>query len=400
MLDIINNLRPYVSDAIWQWTTPFFIALGFILLSPLLANLLGKMMQKLLVRFGDNKIGDTNIDKNKNKTTDKVRDKINDKWVLPALSPDFFVALKRFIVVIGLFLALKTAPADFYGIADRIAKSAMLFFAFQVVYFSVQPVGVRLLRRNRLISDLMRNLILKFLRAAVIFIGAVSILEILGVEVVSIIAGIGLLGVAVALGAQDLFKNLIGGLLILAEKSFDEGDWIRADGVVEGVVEDIGFRSTLVRGFDKAPVHVPNNDLASTVVTNFSRLPHWRIQMMLGVMYNTDTEKLRQACRLIEKMLLNHDDIIGPDKAMLIVRVEKFSDSSIDIFVNCFAKTDDWLLSLDIKENLVLEIKKIMESLGIGFAFPSRSIYIEHTPSTDPALSAGVLAKSKSSVKS
>ena len=123
--------------------------------------------------------------------------------------------------------------------------------------------------------------------------GAMAILEIWGIAVGPLLAGLGLFGAAVALGAQDLFKNLIGGMTIIAEKRFQPGEWIRVDGVVEGVVEDIGFRSTKVRRFDKAPVHVPNAALSDAVVTNFSRMTHRRIKWKIGVVYNSTVEQLQ-----------------------------------------------------------------------------------------------------------
>ena len=102
------------------------------------------------------------------------------------------------------------------------------------------------------------------------------------------------LGIAVGLGAQDLFKNLISGLLIISEKRFIPGEWIQVDGVVEGTVEKINFRSTLVRRFDKSPVFVPNSALSDAAVTNFSRMTHRRIKWAIGVRYDTTSEQLRE----------------------------------------------------------------------------------------------------------
>ena len=116
--------------------------------------------------------------------------------------------------------------------------------------------------------------ILKFL---IFVIGAAAVLELWGIKVGPILAGLGLLSVAVALGAQDLFKNLISGILILLEKRFQNGDWIKVENIVEGVVEKIGFRSTLIRRFDSSPVMVPNFNFAENAVTNFSNMKSRRI---------------------------------------------------------------------------------------------------------------------------
>ena len=123
--------------------------------------------------------------------------------------------------------------------------------------------------------------------------GAATILEIWGIKIGPILAGLGLFGVAVALGAQDLFKNLISGFLVIAEKRFNPGDWIRVDGEVEGTVETINFRSTLVRRFDKAPVFVPNSKLSDNSVINFSSMTFRRIYWVIGVEYRTTVDQLR-----------------------------------------------------------------------------------------------------------
>ena len=118
----------------------------------------------------------------------------------------------------------------------------------------------------------MMDWLVKAVKAVLFFIGVATVLDVWGIKIGPIIAGFGLFGVAVALGAQDLFKNLISGILILGERRFMRGDWIKVDGVVEGTVENIGFRSTLVRRFDLAPVYVPNAKLSDGSVTNFSKM--------------------------------------------------------------------------------------------------------------------------------
>ena len=113
-----------------------------------------------------------------------------------------------------------------------------------------------------------------------------------------------LIGVAVALGAQDLFKNLISGFLIIAEKRFNIGDWIKVEGVVEGTVEAIGFRSTFVRRFDKAPVYIPNAKLSDNSLINFSSMSHRRIYWRIGVQYRTTIEMLREIRDNIENYII------------------------------------------------------------------------------------------------
>ncbi|HBT42299.1 MAG TPA: mechanosensitive ion channel protein MscS, partial [Rhodospirillaceae bacterium] len=199
-----------------------------------------------------------------------------DDQILAAIEPPV-----RFVpVVMGLFFAfqvLKLAGTP-DQMASNLVRSLIAFTIFWALYRAVDPLSVLLHRLDRIFSTELVEWMARAIRVLVFIIGAAAVLEIWGIKVGPIIAGFGLIGVAVALGAQDLFKNLIAGLLILAEKRFHKGDWIHVEGVVEGHVEAIGFRSTMVRRFDKAPVMVPNSQLSDTAVINFTAMTHRRIK--------------------------------------------------------------------------------------------------------------------------
>jgi MscS family membrane protein len=210
------------------------------------------------------------------------------------------------------------------------------------------------------------------------------VLQIWGIQVAPLIAGLGLFGVAVALGAQDLFKNLLAGLSILIEKRFGVGDWVKVDGVVEGTVEHIGFRSTRVRRFDKAPVYVPNTEFADGAVTNFSAMTHRRIYWKIGVEYRTTRDQLAEIRNRIEAFLLDSDEFAKPPEVPLFVRIDSFNDSSIDIMLYCFTRTTVWGEWLEAKERLAYAVKDIVEGAGTGFAFPSTSLYVESLPGGSP----------------
>ena len=183
---------------------------------------------------------------------------------------------------------------------------------------------------------------------------------------------------AIGLGAQDLFKNLIAGLFVIGERRFTVSDWIKVDGVVEGTVVEIGFRTTTIRRFDRAPVYVPNSRLADNAVTNFSRMTHRRIFWMIGVEYRTTLEQLREIRDSIERYILDSDEFATPEEVSTFVRIDSFNDSSIDIMLYCFTRTTVWGDWLEIKERLAYRIKEIVEEeAGAGFAFPSRSLYLE-----------------------
>lgn len=289
-------------------------------------------------------------------------------------------------VVIGLFFAVDYLQLQ--GVYDEAAqnllRSLIAFTIFWAFYRAIEPLSALTRKLENVVTPIMVEWLIKAIRLVVFLIGLASILEIWGIQVGPIIAGLGLFGVAVALGAQDLFKNLISGILIIAEKRFSNGDWIRVDGVVEGTVESIGFRSTVVRRFDKAPVYVPNAKLSDTAVTNFTAMTHRRIYWKIGVEYSTSVEQLRTVRDAIEDYVLGSDDFAHPPEVSTFVRIDAFNDSSIDIMLYCFTKTTNWGEWLEIKERLAYAIKDIVEGAGSGFAFPSQSVYVESLPGTAP----------------
>ena len=291
-------------------------------------------------------------------------------------------------VVVGFYFAFEYLPLSGAPeiVADRLIRSLIVFVIFWSLIRLVDPLSILLHRMDNVLTLSMVDWLIKAIKIALAFVAGATILEIWGIRIAPIIAGLGLFGVAVALGAQDLFKNLISGLLILAERRFNIGDWIYVDGVVEGTVELIGFRSTRVRRFDKAPVHVPNSKLSDSSVTNFSAMTHRRIYWTIGVEYGSTVEQLRQIRDGIESYILNTDAFAHPPEVPTFVRIDRFSDSAIDIMVYCFTRTTDWGEWLALKEQLACHIKDIVASAGTGFAFPSRSLYVEALPAERPEI--------------
>ncbi|MFK7839711.1 MAG: mechanosensitive ion channel family protein [Bdellovibrionales bacterium] len=308
------------------------------------------------------------------KTTTKIDDKIVDALIPP---------IKFIPIILGIFFAaqymnLNEAASTF---VLNIERSLIVFTIFWALHRSLEPLSHGLKKLEKVLTRAMMTWIFKTMKVLVVFIGAAIILEIWGIAVGPLLAGLGLFGAAVALGAQDLFKNLIGGITILAEKRFHPGEWIFVDGVVEGVVEEIGFRSTRIRRFDKAPVHVPNSNLSDTVVTNFSRMTHRRIKWAIGVEYSATIEQLQIIRDEIMNHIIENKDFANPEDVSTFVRVDSFNASSIDFLVYCFTKTTNWGEWLKIKEDFAMTIKEIVEEkASSAFAFPSQSIYIENLP--------------------
>ncbi len=305
-----------------------------------------------------------------------------DDHIVDAIAPP----LRAIPVVFGIFVA--TNYMHFEGIVDTIAQNAtrslISFVIFWTILRALGPLSRAFKHLEQILSRELIEWMMKALKVAVVLVGAATVLQIWGIQIAPIIAGAGLLGVAVALGAQDLFKNLIAGILILGEKRFKVGDWIRVDGVVEGIVEGIGFRSTVVRRFDKAPVMVPNAQLSDTAVTNFTEMTYRRIYWHIGVEYRTNIKQLGEIREKIAAYIVEDEAFVDANDASTFVRIDKFGASSIDILVYCFTKTTRWGEWLEAKEKLAYKIMEIVEEAGSGFAFPSTSIYIESLPADRP----------------
>ena len=290
---------------------------------------------------------------------------------------------RRRPVVEGFAIEHLRFSTDATIVADRLIRSMIVFAVFWALYRMVDPARYLFRRLEELLTAELVDWMMKALKIVIAILGGATILETWGVDVMAVLAGFGLVGAAVALGAQDLFKNLIGGLLIMAEKRFARGDWIAVEGVVEGTVEKIGFRSTLVRRFDKAPVFVPNNSLSDQPVVNFSKMTFRRIFWTIGVTYSTTVPQLRAIRDEIEAYILENPAYVRPEEASTFVRIDKFNDSSIDIMLYCFTVTTNWGKWLELKEELAYAIMDIVLRNGSSFAFPSQSVYLEQWPNGD-----------------
>jgi len=287
--------------------------------------------------------------------------------------------LKFFPVVLGFFIAssyldVSDNNQDFLDLLNR---SLITIFIFWLLHQLIIPFSFVIKNFESKISKPLVDWTLKGLKILVIVLGSVAILELWGIRVGPVIAGLGLFGVAVALGAQDLFKNLISGIMILMEKRFTVGDVILVSGEVEGVVEQIGFRSTLVRRFDSTPVMVPNYKFAEQSVTNYTRRHHRRIRWLIGLEYRTTIDQLKKIRDEINILIEKDDNFAKNQNASFYVRIDSFSDSSIDMLVQTFTVTNEWAEFLKIKENLAVKIIEIVENNEAGFAFPSQSLYVE-----------------------
>ena len=250
------------------------------------------------------------------------------------------------------------------------------------------------------------NLIIKILYIIVVIIALLFVLSRLGFNISALIASLGIGGLAIALATKDIIANFFASILLLFDNSFSQGDWV-VIGDVEGTVVETGLRKTLIRTFDNALVSVPNSKIMENNIKNWNRRKVGRIiKITVGLSYSSTAEQIKNCVNDIEAMLLNHPDIAQPkDNALnqnnlkmfykqnmvsvddlagykntLYVSLNEFSDSSIDIYIECFTKTIKRDEYYRVKQDIMIKIMEIVEKYDTEFAFPSQSLYIEKFP--------------------
>jgi len=279
-----------------------------------------------------------------------------------------------------------------------------VFFTFFVYKILNAITAIKLSKFDETNTKIKRELInvgIKIINFFIIMIGVLIALYFAGVDLTAVLSGLGIGGFAVAFAAKDTISNFFGTLSILFSNVFSQGDWIEIDGK-EGTVVEIGLRVTTIRTFDNALIAIPNGTFASKDIKNWNkRKLGRRIKMKIGVKYDSKREDINKAIEEIRQMLHSHPDIATPDtkyehihskrytaklvstedlegvKRTLLVYLDEFSDSSINILLYCFSKSVVWEEWLATKQDVMEKIMEILERNNLEFAFPSLSIYNE-----------------------
>ncbi|SES34835.1 mechanosensitive ion channel family protein [Salisediminibacterium halotolerans] len=289
--------------------------------------------------------------------------------------------LRLFLIFLGAFAALRFLPLteQIDGILLQIFRTIIVIhIAWGLFNLSAASSKVFSKIGEKMdvqFDDILLPFLSKIIRFAVIVMALSIVADEWGYNVSGFVAGLGLGGLAFALAAQDSISNFFGGVIIITEKPFTLGDWIKTPSV-EGVVEDISFRSTSVRTFADTLVTVPNNTLAHEPIENLQKMEKRQITFNLGVKYSTPREKISRCVDRFNELLKNHEQI---DQELIIVRFTEFNESSLGIFLYFFSAPTAWEEHLQIKEDINLRLMEIMDEEGVQMAFPSRSLYLEDT---------------------
>jgi len=217
--------------------------------------------------------------------------------------------------------------------------------------------------------------IAKVARLLFIMMGVLSVMQTLGLSLSGLLTFGGVGGLIVGLAAKDLLSNFFGGLMIYFDRPFKVGDWIRSpDRQIEGTVERIGWRMTIIRTFDKRPLYVPNSVFSSIVVENPSRMKNRRIYETIGLRYE-DAEKVDKIIREVKSMLESHPEI--DSSQTLIVNFNAFAPSSLDFFIYTFTKTVNWVHFHEVKQDVLLKVMDIIHQHDADVAFPTQTLKVE-----------------------
>lgn len=213
----------------------------------------------------------------------------------------------------------------------------------------------------------------KTLSFLIFIVGGLIIIQNLGYNVTSILAGLGIGGLAVALAAKDTLSNIFGSLVILFDRPFVVGDWIQFD-KIEGTVENIGFRSTQIKTFYDSVISVPNFIVANAQIDNMGKRKFRRTRFTLGITYSTSPEKIQSFLEGIKSIIQSHPKT---KTDYFQVSFSGYADSSLNIFVNFFLQVANWNEELQFRQDIFLDILKLAQRTNVEFAFPSQSLYIE-----------------------
>jgi MscS family membrane protein len=287
----------------------------------------------------------------------------------------------RALLTIALFRALLPL-IDLYTEASNVTHAILLAaFGFTLVWAALRAIDMVMTRLTqaswaaaRPTSRALVSLMGRIVKVLIIVIAGIAFLGALGLPVASLLAGLGIGGIALAFGAQKTVENLFGAVAIGVDQPLREGDFVNiGGGEVLGTVEAVGLRSTRVRTLDRTIVTLPNGKLADTKVETFASRDRCRLAMTIGLVYSTKAAQLREILSGIEGVLRGHPNI-WPDE--VVVRFAKFGDSSLDIDIQAWFITKEWAQFRAWREDVLIAIMEVIEKAGSSFAFPTRTVHV------------------------
>jgi len=311
------------------------------------------------------------------KLTQRTETTLDDALLAAAQKPLSWLILLMGMWAAVLVLKPSSEVLPILDIVERVGRMASIVLIGWFLWRLIDGLSAYALSRAKTtdssLDDQLVPFISKTLKLFLVVTGVLVVAQNMGYSISGLIASLGIGGIAVAMAAKDTIANLFGSIMLLVDRPFVVGDWIKTS-EFEGVVEEIGFRSTRIRTFSQTLVNVPNSMLANMVIDNIDARSKRRIKMRIGITYDTSTEKMQQAIAGIEKILAEHP---GVDQEFSLVKFDNFEDSALSIFLYYFSKSKEWAVYLQVRQEVNMQIMQLLESLDLAFAFPSRTLYIE-----------------------
>ncbi len=359
LIDLIPGVGQYtfVGLYIWQHLGIMLLILLSLLLHKLLSFLLSRLLYKGASRMG--------------------YDSLVRPYLLPVAKPLSLFVVFLFIILVFPLLQLPVEVAKYFTFAFR---AILPFFATLIFYKLVDVFGLYLERLSGESGSSIDNhvipIIRKVLRVFVVIVGGLFILQNMEVNITALLAGLSIGGLAVALAAQDTLKNFFGSLMIFLDKPFSVGHWITS-GDMDGTVEEIGFRSTRIRTFRNSLIYVPNGRLADTSIDNHGLREYRRFFMHIAITYDTPPDLIEVFVKGLRKIVEDHPNT---RKDFYIVEFNEMGDFSLRIMFYIFFAVPTWGEELRARHEVLIEIVRLAEKLGVRFAFPTSTLHMENFP--------------------
>lgn len=316
-------------------------------------------------------------------------------YLIPVARP---VSLFFVFLLIVLFVPALQLPSEISWILMILLKALVPIFGTVVFYRLVNIIALYLKhlaeKTQSTLDDQLVPLVRKTLKAFVVVIGSLFVLDNLNIDILPLVTGLSIGGIAFALAAQDTIKNFFGSLMIFIDKPFQIGDWITA-GDIDGTVEEVGFRSSRIRTFRNSLMYVPNSKLADSTVDNHGLRRYRRFYTQIAITYDTPPELIQTFVEGLRKIVENHPDT---RKDYYHVYFNDMASFSLNVMFYIFFEVPGWPDELRARHEILLEIMKLADKLGINFAFPTQTLHMENFPG-QPSLSPSYIKKDEMRLK-
>ncbi|MCB1733831.1 MAG: mechanosensitive ion channel family protein [Gammaproteobacteria bacterium] len=334
----------------WRWLALFVL----IVLGVLLDRIVSWFLAAFVRRY-----------RQRSSTYQDVRDRMLRPLGLMAMAVLWWVGVNLLGLPEQALLVLLVAVKFLAGISA-------VWTAYRLVDLLTAWMRKRAAATESTLDDALVPLAQRSFKIFVTVIGAVFVADNMNIDISSLLAGLGLGGLAFALAAKDMVQNLFGSITVLLDRTFSVGDWIVTEGV-EGSVEEIGFRSTRVRTFYNSVVTLPNSAFITASVDNMGKRRYRRLKTTLGLTYDTPPEHIEAFCEALRELVRQHPYM---RKDYFQIYFNDFGAASLDVLVYVFWETPDWSTELRERQRFLLDILRVAKDMNVEFAFPTQTLYL------------------------